>query len=503
LIINQKLINFFQKNIIVLLFLLIIYFFHYRKNSESLKNSINIKNKSNEVIIINNYKLFNETENPFLSLILNLSTLNFTNETFFNFISDASKSINHDIQIILLYEPLTNIIQNTSKKSFLKNMEIETFSFDAKDWSKSFYDLLNLIKGRFLIIIDKIINIEKIGFNRIYHLTKGNISNIFKLYNQNNEILYVLRTKILRDIMDLETQFPNYNDLINYINALPTPKLNYIPIAYCPNNFYSSLTYTSMISILVSKGYYTYISFYLIVPLYFSKDNIQFIESLYEQFDYFNITFLEMDNRYEKAFINRYITTNAYFRMSLGELLPNLNKIIYLDSDTICLKDLSDLYSINFKGKIFIARIIKFKTGNLNFTINSGVLLLNLLGMRKLKIEKKVLTLLNNGFKDPFHDQAIINNYFKKYIGFLPPAFNSITFNYNKVKERKKNFGELYDFDSLYFSFKHPYIIHYPGNPQFKTYNKEDWYYFARKSKYFKKRTHNYSNIFKYTFNKN
>ena len=141
-----------------------------------------------------------------------------------------------------------------------------------------------------------------------------------------------------------------------------------------------------MISILVSKGYYTYISFYLIVPLYFSKDNIQFIESLYEQFDYFNITFLEMDNRYEKAFINRYITTNAYFRMSLGELLPNLNKIIYLDSDTICLKDLSDLYSINFKGKIFIARIIKFKTGNLNFTINSGVLLLNLLGMRKLKI---------------------------------------------------------------------------------------------------------------------
>ena len=253
-----------------------------------------------------------------------------------------------------------------------------------------------------------------------------------------------------------------------------------------------------MISILSSKAYYTYVLFYLIIPQNFSDQNFQLIESLYEQFDYFNITFIKMDNRYEKAFIDRYITINAYFRFSLAELLPNLNKIIYLDSDTICLKDLSNLYNLNFKGKIFFARIITFKEGNLNFTINTGVLLLNLRGMRKIKFEQKVLTLLNNGFRDSLHDQAIINHFFKKYVGFLPPEYNSITFSYNKVKDRKKKFGDLYDFDSLYFSFKFPYIIHYPGNTKFKTYNQENWYYFARKSKYFQKRTHNYSNIFKY-----
>ena len=254
-----------------------------------------------------------------------------------------------------------------------------------------------------------------------------------------------------------------------------------------------------MISILITKDYYTYISFFLIIPKEFSQKNINFIETLYEQFDYFNISFLKMDNRYEKAFTNRYLTKNAFYRLSLGELLPNSDKVIYLDSDTIILKDLSNLYNLNFFGKIFVAKINTFTSLN-NFTINTGVLLLNLKGMRKIKIEEKVLTLLNNGFKDPcFHDQAIINKFFKEYIGFLPPEYNTFTFNLKNVKQYKKDSSKLYDFDNLYFSFKFPSIIHYRGNPKNKIVNAEDWYYFARKSKYFNKRSSNFIEIFNFT----
>ena len=261
-------------------------------------------------------------------------------------------------------------------------------------WLNNFLDLLNLIKGKFLILINKICSIEKGVFKKIYDLTKGNIKNIIKIKNQNNEQFCLIRTKTLRDIIDSGNQFYNFKDIYNYVNTLPFPKINYIPIANCPNNFYSFLTYTSMISILSTKEYYTYILFFIVIPKDFSKENVQMLESLYEQFDYFNITFIKMDNRYEKAFINRYITENSYYRMPLGELLPNINKLIYLDSDTICLKDLSNLYNLNFKGKIFIARIINYKNGNLNFTVNAGVLLLNLIGMRRMKVEKKVLNLL-------------------------------------------------------------------------------------------------------------
>ena len=254
-----------------------------------------------------------------------------------------------------------------------------------------------------------------------------------------------------------------------------------------------------MISILISKSFYTYILFYLIVPFNFSDKNFELFESLYEQFEFFNITFIKMDNRYDNAYTNRYLTKNAFYRLSLGELLPNLNKIIYLDSDTVCLKDLSNLYNINFMGKIFLAKILSFKSGNLNFEVNTGVLLLNLIGMRKLKIEKKVLTLLNNGFKDPvYHDQAIINIYFKNQVGFLPLEYNTFSHGINHIKKFIKDYNGLYDFDSLYFSYKYPSIIHYAGLPKSKTFYQEDWYYFARKSKYFQRRSQNYSNIFKF-----
>ena len=496
MIINKKCNNYFHKILIILL-LLIIIFICTKKLSKNFQFS---KNQNNELPIIHNYKLYNSSEYPFLTLILDFSNFDLIllNDTFLNFINDLSKRLFKDSEIFILYKSTNDSSYNISIKTISKIRRIETFSFNIEDWKKQFYDLLNLVKGKFLILINKIIKIDKNEFNKIFNIIKGNIENIYN-FKFGNETFNIVRTKILREIMDEGKEFHNLTDLYNSIHKLPSHNINYIPVAFCPNNYYTYLTYTSMISILLSKGYYTYILFYLIIPFDFCKENIQFIESLYEQFEYFNITFIKMDNRYEKAFIDRYITKSAYFRFSLGELLPNLNKIIYLDSDTICLKDLSNLYNLNFKGKIFIARVIRFAKGELNFEINSGVIFLNLVGMRRMKIEKKVLTLLNKGFKDSFHDQAIINNFFKKYIGFLPPEYNSITFNIKKVKDRKNKIGNLYDFDSLYFAFKFPYIIHYPGDSKTKTYDKEDWYYFARKSKYFHKRTHNYSNIFKYT----
>ena len=60
----------------------------------------------------------------------------------------------------------------------------------------------------------------------------------------------------------------------------------------------------------------------------FSSEKIILFESLYEQFEYFNITFIKVDNRYKNAYTNRYLTKNVFYRMSLGELLPNLNKIL-------------------------------------------------------------------------------------------------------------------------------------------------------------------------------
>ena len=346
---------------------------------------------------------------------------------------------------------------------------------------------------------------EKNELHEFINYTKGKINYIFKFITKENIKIYLIKTKILKDIIDNDLQFKNFNELINYLYSLEKPKVNYINIAFCLSNFYSTLAYVSMISILSNKKYYTYISFYLIIPNNFIQKNIDFIKSLNENYDFFNITFIKMDNRYKNAFISSYITNEAYYRFSLGELLPNINKIIYLDPDTITYKDLTNFYSINFNGKIILgqATIGNKSTKTSINKINSGILLLNLKGMRKIKMEKKVLYLINHGFKARYHDQTLINKYLYKYVGFFPPEYHTRCLNqYKNIKIYNRMFGNLYDNDILYFTWKYPTIRHYLGKykPMNNKYiNADDWWYYARKSKYFKKITNNLTNIFNFT----
>ena len=490
---NNVYINYSNKIILIILFIINMIFLSYKGHKFQSKLK-----KSNRSIkpVINNYQLINKSDEIFFSLLLDFSDKNFnlTSEDLINILPNLYNQTFQEVQIILMNNSSNYNLTN----KFIKERKIEIYSAISKIWWENFIDLIHRIKGKFIILISDIIIFESDELFKLYNKTKGSTDYIFQINHKNNVTFYLLRTKIIKDIIDSEKTFENYNKLINYIHKIPLQKFNYVPIAYCPNNYYTALTYTSMLSILINKLPYTYILFYIVITNEFSKKNIEFIEKLYEQFEYFNITFITMDNRYKNAYTRRYLSKNAFFRFSLGELLPDLNKLIYLDSDTICLKDLSSLYNLNFNGKIFLARIISYEDNKkYNFTVNTGILLLNLKKMRIKKIEKEVLNLLNSGFSDPnFHDQAIINKFYKKYVGFLSPIYNkcfiSLDIFYKKTRK-------LYDFDSIYFFNKFPAIIHYPGSPEFKTYNDENWYYFARKSKYFRKRSHNYTNIFNFS----
>ena len=90
------------------------------------------------------------------------------------------------------------------------------------------------------------------------------------------------------------------------------------------------------------------------------------------------------------------MTIQTYFRFSLGELFPNLNRILYLDSDIIAYKDLNKLYNLNFNGKMVLGQVTGYnrnkKTGV--YHINNGILLFNLIQMRKMKIEEQVFNII-------------------------------------------------------------------------------------------------------------
>ena len=124
--------------------------------------------------------------------------------------------------------------------------------------------------------------------------------------------------------------------------------------------------------------------------------------------------------------------------------------------------------------------------------------------MREIKMEEQIINIVNSGHKFYYHDQTIINKYFHKYIGIYPPEFHSRTFNnYMRVKRWNNKSGNLYDDDYLYFSWKYPTIRHYLGRSKYKNNNfikNYDWFYFARKSKYFNEKTSNIKKIFNYKY---
>lgn len=445
---------------------------------------------------MDNYSFYNSLDFPLLTLILDLGKLKLKNFELEYYILSLLQQTIKNFEIILFFY-YKNITNNSLIYNFTNlDRRINIYTSKNRNKIKNIFNIANIAKGNFILFIDTLIKFDDDELYNIYNSTKGKINNIFSWRTQNNYKIKLIRTKILRDIIDEEKNFINYNELINYVESIQNPKMIYISIALSPNDKYAPLAYNSMLSILISKNLYSYIDFFLIIPKTYSDKNYILMDSLFEQFYYFNITYIQMDERYQNAFVHRYITNQAYYRFSLGCLLPNLNKIIYLDADTICFRDLSRLYNLNFRGKMILGKgLNQNKTNKDQIHINSGILLLNLKKMRKMNIEQKVLNILNSGFKHPtLHDQAVIDTFFYKYVGLFPPEYNAYLLNYSETLKLIST-TDIYNKDKLLFSLKYPVIRHYKGDR--KNLN-DDWFFFARRSKYFHEISNNYSKIFKY-----
>jgi lipopolysaccharide biosynthesis glycosyltransferase len=421
--------------------------------------------------------------------------------------------------MILKNKTLTNIeiILISSKTQFKKYKKIKYLCLSDKrikikiskrnDSIDNLFTLMKLLKGKFVFIIFKYFNFKKNDFEKFYNFTKGKINNIFE-FKIKKESFFLIKSKILRDINDNNIKFKNFSNLIKYITSLPEPKLNYISVSLALNNYYTSLAYVCMTSVLYSKNINSYISFYLLITKEVTQKNIDFLKSLYEQYDYFNITILEINHRYDKVLTSRYLTKEAYFRCSLGELIPYLNKIIYLDTDVIVFKDLTNIYNMNFNNKMILGQPVKFKKNAKTgfFSINTGIILLNLKKMREIKMEKETLNILmNKKEKYNFLDQDLINKYFKKYLEIFPPEYHARPYNNSESIKFNNKSGNLYNNDYFLFSWKYPTMRHYYGyyKPSFLDINNkilEDWWYFARLSKYFVKKTNNLNEIFNYNY---
>jgi len=198
---------------------------------------------------------------------------------------------------------------------------------------------------------------------------------------------------------------------------------NQIPIAFSLNDNYLYPLTVSLTSILYNSLPNTFYIFYLLLHPDLQEAKIKKILGLGEKYNnckfeliHMGLNFSEYPNYYQKS-------SALYYRLKLPDLITDIDKIIYLDVDTIVHKDLTDMYNIDM-GKYYYMGIPDQDINNFEFNgtrnfINSGVLLINL-----KKLREADSSALYKDFYDHHQllkaDEYMMNAVFYDKISFLP-----------------------------------------------------------------------------------
>lgn len=415
---------------------------------------------SKYVLYVDNIYTIN-TKNNF-SIILDLKRLNISNKfianNIFNIVIESENQIEKKIKkICFICDFIYLSLNNPQIKCFLK----EKFSLILKG---SFYFRQEYFKKSFIIknkgenlkfTLDILEEIFYIGMIRSFRIKKNNIE---------------------------------FNYKISYV---------IIPISMALNNDYIYPTIVAITSILENANSYTKYDFYILHTPNFLIENINKLKYFEEKYQRkCSINLFNMTNfKFQNARLSGHIQTNAaYYRLVLPNLLPNIDKIIYLDGDTLTFDDLKEMYDIdmeNYYYKGFLDINHKFNL-NIDNYICSGVLLINLENLRNDDIVNKMyLYMIKNNQNLYFHDQSIINDVCSEKIGILPAKFGifnekSLNSLYNITNLAYKNKKYRYSKKELRNAYFHPSILHCIIKPWKKNnYSRKIWLKFAEISNYY------------------
>ena len=170
----------------------------------------------------------------------------------------------------------------------------------------------------------------------------------------------------------------------------------------------------------------------------------------------------------EKVSEVSYVSNAALRKFDLPEIFPDYDRILYLDSDTLVVGDLSRLSEFDLTG-VCAAAVIDpiaslrgyalLRLGT-SVYINSGVMLLNLERMRAEGIAEKLRTAKQRE-KIPFYmDQDSFNIVLNEKLRLLPPQYNWMPGNLEHYRIPRRRVARLYGLDENDFPIA-PLILHY------------------------------------------
>lgn len=233
------------------------------------------------------------------------------------------------------------------------------------------------------------------------------------------------------------------------------------------------------------------------------------METLNVKINFININKIISKYSQDLFSVCEHFSIETYYRFFLPEIFPKLDKLIYIDCDTIIQKDIAQLYNIDIEDKCIgatqccgIIRSFKYgtkqyqayfkdilKLKNIYEYFQAGVMILNLTQWRKVNLTSQLLQCLAKIKTPKLVDQDILNSVCQGKVKFIPMNWN-YTWHIPYVD------GTYYEhigspLNKQYQNAKeHPYIIHFTGHgykPDEKPYYRESrifWHY-ARQTPFY------------------
>lgn len=176
--------------------------------------------------------------------------------------------------------------------------------------------------------------------------------------------------------------------------------------------------------------------------------------------------------------VNGHATVATYFRLLLPELLPmSVNRVIFIDSDTVITDSLGSLWNLDLQGKSIAAvaeHRISCKDHGHEFGsyFNAGIMLADLQKWRQSSLLERGRTFANAHPDRMRHwDQDVLNHVFKNDWIAIPDRWNACPHLFGLTPEYKD-----YDYvftDDEREAQSNPAIVHFAGPGPVKPWNSQ------------------------------
>lgn len=273
-----------------------------------------------------------------------------------------------------------------------------------------------------------------------------------------------------------------------------------VNITYITDSQYVPPTMVSMYSAIVNKCPTSIYNFYIITENITDLDKERIFKLKELSPDTINIKIIprfEPDLPFEN--MQRFLQYKVgMHKIYLSEILSDLDKVIYMDGDTIVQKDLRDLYGFDIKNVYasvakdgiyyrFSKEMKEMGFDKRGYYFNSGVMLHNLKKQRDDKLVDKLVNYIKT-HKDFYGDQDVLNVVMGDKLKLMSYRYNCIStfFEADNLDFLSEYFAEELPKNTIDI-YKKSSIIHYAGNKPWQDdyrplYLKELWYDYLKKT---------------------